>query len=105
MWFAAFMRRETDRGAFVMAVKRGSQQAGALFVIHNHLNGTASLYAPAPQAYFEDEPTDRLFEKALDTKPTAEIDDYLEKQKRFDPDLWIIETELGTGEPALELAK
>lgn len=104
MWFAAFMRRETARGAFVVAAKKGAQQAGAVFVVHNHLDNTATLYGPAPQAYFDEEDSgDRKFEQLLSAKPTSEVDQYLEKQQNFDPDLWIIETESGEGMPSLDL--
>lgn len=106
MWFAAFMRRETARGAFVVAAKKGAQQAGAVFVVHNHLDGTGSLYGPAPQAFFdEEESSERKFEQLLGVKPMFEIDQYLEKQKNFDPDLWIIETESGEGAPSLDLVE
>ncbi len=106
MWFAAFMRRETARGAFVLAAKKGAQQAGAVFVVHNHLDGTATLYGPAPQAFFDEEDSgERKFEKALTEKPMSDVDEYLAKQQNFDPDLWIIETESGEGEPSLELVE
>jgi hypothetical protein len=106
MWFAVFMRQESARGAYVSVVKTGAQQAGALFIIHNHLDGTQSLYSPAPQALLDDpEGDDRKFECALDTASQEDIDAYLEKQKNFDPDLWIIETESGSGEISLAIAK
>jgi len=104
MWFAAFMRREAARGAFVVAAKKGAQQAGAVFIVENHLNGTATLYGPAPQAFFDEEDSgERKFEKLIAEEPVNDIDAYLEKQERFDPDLWIIETESGEGNPSIEL--
>ena len=33
----------------------------------------------------------------------AAVDAYLEKQQKFDPDLWIIETESGTGDPSISV--
>lgn len=105
MWFAVFMRRETARGAFVTAVKKGAQQAGAIFIVHNHLDGTGSLYSPAPQPLVDDTLSERFFELVLEKVPQTEIDLYLEKQKRFDPDLWIIETESGSGNPSVELVE
>ncbi len=106
MWFAVFMRTESARGAYVSVLKSGAQQAGALFIMHNHLNGLFDLYAPAPQALM-DEPDgdDRKFERVLENVGQQEIDAYLEKQKNFDPDLWIIETESGSGAISLSLAK
>lgn len=104
MWFAVFMRRETERGAYVSVVNSGAQQAGAIFVIHNHLDNFVSLYAPAPQAVavIEDD-DDRSFEMIFERESQDVIDAYLEKQKKFDPDLWIIETESASGVPSLRI--
>lgn len=103
IWFAAFRQLETQRGAFVTAVRTGAQQAGAIFVIHNHLDGTASLYGPAPQSIFDEPVSGRQFEKVLENQSMDAIDVYMEKQIAFDPDLWLLETESGTGEPSLDM--
>ncbi len=103
IWFAVFMRRETQRGAYVSVIKRGADEAGALFIIHNHLNGSACLYAPAPQSLVEREDGERCFERVLENQQTGLVEQYLEKQRAFDPDLWIIETESGSGSPSLEI--
>ena len=106
MWFAVFMRLESARGAYVSVVKSGAQQAGALFIIQNHLDGTLSLYAPAPQALIEQpDGDDRKFECVQVKVSQEEIDTYLQKQGNFDPDLWIIETESGSGDISLSIAK
>ena len=104
MWFAVFMRLETARGAYVSVLKSGAQQAGALFIIENHLNGYLNLYSPAPQALLEEpDNDDRKFECVFENASQEDIDIYLEKQKNFDPDLWIIETESGSGEVSLSI--
>ena len=104
IWFAIFLRNETARGAYVTVARQGAQQAGAVFIAHNHLDGTLDLYGPAPQAFFEDaEEADRSFEKVLSKVDQNELDLYMDKQLNFDPDLWLIETESGLGEPSLSL--
>ena len=102
MWFTVFMRLERERGAFVSVVKSGSQEAGALFVIQNHLNGTLDLHAPAPQS-ITGEIDERKFECVLEKVDQSEIDAYLERQIKFDPDLWVIETESGAGDLKLDI--
>lgn len=101
MWLAVFMKMESDRGAYVTAARTGAQQAGSIFVIHNHLDGTASVYAPAPQAIASTE-GGRSFEKVHERIPQPDAEEYLQKQVNFDPDLWIIETESGSGDPVLD---
>lgn len=105
MWFAVFMRQETQRNAFVTVAKTGAQQAGAIFVIHNHLDGTGTLYGPAPQAYLDEPESGRCFEILLQSAPMSDVETALDKQKAFDPDLWIIETEAGEGTPSLEMSE
>ena len=103
MWFAVFMRMETSRGAYVSVLKSGAQQAGALYIVQNNLNGYLNLYSPAPQSLMDDN-DDRKLECRLENVNQEEIDSYLEKQKKFDPDLWIIETESGSGDLSLSIA-
>lgn len=97
------MKRESARGAYVTVLNKGAQQAGAIFVVQNHLNGTGSIYAPAPQSLLDDDGQDRKFELRLEQANQEVIDQFLDKQKQFDPDLWIIETESGSGPISLEL--
>ena len=105
MWLGVFMRQESARRAYVTVIKKGAQQAGAIFVMHLQPNGIVDLYGPAPQSVFESEESNRKFELLLQHAEQAEVDQYLERQKNFDPDLWIIETESGTGDISLEIMR
>lgn len=112
MWFAVFMKMETSRGAYVTVIKTGAQQAGAIFIIEVLGQGMSNLYSPAPQSFvdYSDDKADlmgdsRIFECALEHVEQAKLDEYLEKQKNFDPDLWIIETEAGSGDISLSIVK
>ena len=104
IWFAVFMRLETQRGAYVCIARRGAEQSGAVFVVHNLLDGTFTLYGPAPQSFFDEDNTqERMFELVHEAISKDELDTYLEKQVNFDPDLWIVETESGDGPVSLEI--
>lgn len=97
IWVAAYVRRCNVEGAFAAVRKRGAEEAGAIFVIVNRLDGTAMLYGPAPQAAFDDDmPADRSFTIVAGREgpvPEADIETRLQKEIRFDPDLWIVECE------------
>lgn len=97
IWVAAYVRRCNIEGAFAVVRKRGAEEAGAIFIVVNRLDGTAILYGPAPQAAFaEDTATDRAFSIVAGRDgpvPEADIDARLQKEIRFDPDLWIVECE------------
>lgn len=100
IWVAAYIRRCHGEGAYAVVRRRGAEEAGALFIKINRLDGTADLYGPAPQTAFgEAHPFDRAFSPCLRTQPAAEndVDAYLDRQLKFDPDLWIVEVEDRTG--------
>ncbi len=105
IWVSAYLRRCQTEGAFAAVRRRGAEEAGAIFVKLNRLDGTADLYGPAPQATFEDShPADRAFIACLRTQPApeAEVEAYLERQIRFDPDVWILEVEDRAGRHFLD---
>jgi hypothetical protein len=105
IWVAAYVRRCNVEGVFAALRRRGAEEAGAIFIKVNRLDGTADLYGPAPQTAFTDEhPVDRAFSAALKTMPApyAEAEAWLSRQVRFDPDLWIVETEDRAGRHFLD---
>lgn len=96
IWVSAYLRRCHVEGVFAVIRRRGADEAGVIFVKVNRLDDTADVYGPAPQSAFDDEyPIDRAFSPAMKAMPAseAEAEAYLARQIRFDPDLWIIETE------------
>jgi hypothetical protein len=94
LWVAAFLRSENSGGASACVMRRGAEEAGAIFVIHDHLDGAYTLYGPAPQSEAAGlEGGGRLFERLLDHGDRETLLRQMEKQQRFDPDCWIVETE------------
>jgi len=105
IWVAAYIRRCQAEGAFAAVRHRGAEEAGAIFVKLNRLDGTAELFGPAPQSVFEDaRPADRRFNRCLTEQPApeAKIEERLARELRFDPDVWIIEVEDRSGRHFLD---
>ena len=109
VWVSAYVRRCYVEGAFAVVRRRGAEDAGAIFIKINRLDDTADVYGPAPQTAFgqesgNDAPLDRAFSPALKTMPVPdpEAEAYLARQIRFDPDVWIIETEDRAGRHFLD---
>ena len=76
-----------------------------MFVKLTLLDGTALLFTPAPQsAYDTGRPVDRIF-TPLTAEPVeeAKVEERLQKEIRFDPDIWIIEIEDKAGRHFLDL--
>ena len=106
LWVGASVRRAYGEGAVATVVRRGAEEAGAIFVIVDRLNGSADLYGPAPQAAFEEsQPSDRLFQKLIEGESLDAISARLEREKRFDSDLWIVAIEDRAGRVFFETIK
>jgi len=82
------------RGDFAAVERKGEEQAGAIFIRQRFRDGLETLYAPAPQSFFDGEGGGgRLFEVRIDRKEQEEIRETLDRELKFDPDLWIVELE------------
>lgn len=102
IWISAFMKREMVDGCYSTIIRKGASEAGAIFVVHNHLDGTCSVYSQAPQAIFAEETNlDRRFEKIHDQVTENSAAEWLDRQVTYDPDCWVVETERKNGEPEL----
>ena len=105
IWVSAYLRRCQVEGAFAAIRRRGAEEAGAIFIKLNRLDGTAEIYGPAPQTAFDDShPVDRAFSPGLPAQPAPEADAeaYLARQVRFDSDVWIVEVEDRAGRHFLD---
>lgn len=105
IWVAAFLRRCEVEGAFAALRRRGAEEAGAVFIKINLLDGRAVLYGPAPQSTFDEaRPTERAFTVLSSDGPVpdSEVEAALARQLRFDPDLWIVEVEDRAGRNFLD---
>jgi len=105
IWVAAYLRRCQVEGVDAVLRRRGAEEAGAIFIKVNRLDGTADLYGPAPQSHFDDaRPSERAFAPAMKVQPApdADVEASLARQLRFDPDLWIVEVEDRAGRHFLD---
>ena len=105
LWVAAYIRRAFVEGAFAAVVRRGSEEAGAILVVVDWLDGTVDLYGPAPQTAFDDsKPTDRLFSRLGERIDRLAMQARIASETRFDSDIWVVEIEDRQGRSFLEIA-
>ena len=105
IWVAAYLRRCQVEGSPAVLRRRGAEEAGAIFIKLNRLDGTAELFSPAPQSAFDEaHPSDRAFIRSLGETPVpeAKVEERIGREVRFDPDAWIIEIEDRKGRHFLE---
>ena len=107
IWVSAYLRRCEIDGANAVLRRRGAAEAGAIFVKIDRLDGTATLYEPAPQSVALPLGVDRLFVRAHERDFVAadEIEKRLKREAAFDPDIWIVEVEDRAGIARLEVAR
>lgn len=99
IWVAAFVRRHNDLGHMCVVSKKGDAIAGQIFVELDHLDGTVSLYAPAPARV--DESADRSFQIRFNHVEPEKVSARIAQESEFDPDFWLISLEMRNGDPGL----
>ncbi len=106
IWVSAYLRRCAVEGASAMLRRRGSPEAGAIFVKVDRLDGYCVLFGPAPQSEMRDDGVDRLWSPVHKTPLLSEAaaEERLRKEVDFDPDIWIVEVEDRQGRSFLDQA-
>ena len=80
IWVAAFVRRHNDLGHLCVVARRGDPVAGQIFIHVDHLDGTVSLYAPAPASSLADGEADRVFQRRFDHVAPEQARDRLARE-------------------------
>ena len=89
IWVGALIRRAEQGGAFAVVARRGDNRAGAVLVkAVNRRDGSVRLFAEATRGDGE-----RVWMQPVPDRGEGELDAYVERARRIDPDLWVIEIE------------
>lgn len=89
VWVSALIRRAELDGAFATVVKKGDARAGDVVVkAYNTSTRTARLYSQSLD--MNGEP---LWIQPVTSEMESELDAYLERRRKYDPDLWVVEIE------------
>jgi hypothetical protein len=95
---AAHLRRASAGGAFATIARRGDPDAGVIFV-------RVLMGERAARLYFEgrDDLGSPIWREAFDDlRPESEAEDYIAREIRRDPDLWVIDIEDREGRAFLD---
>ncbi len=85
----AVIRRAEVEGAQAFVAKKGVEESGAVFLKIDRLDGQALVLAQARRGEGE-----LVWTRPLgDWAPEDKVRAYLDRQMKFDPDLWILEIE------------
>ena len=80
-------------GGWGAVLRKGAEEAGAVHVIVNHLDGTCHLFGPAPGESYDELGDRRWFAEVTPPGTLVDAMALLDRRLRFDPDLWIVEVE------------
>jgi len=89
LWVSAHLRRGNAEGVPMMVVRKGDRSRGTVLLKINRLDGFCWVLTQVRHL-------GRLAwtrGTGPDPVPEAEADRYIERQARYDPDLWVIEIE------------
>ena len=93
IWVAALIRRVELAGAYATVVIRGDARAGEVLVkTIDRRTGRCELFSGAQDADGE-----RVWIKPTSGSTESEIETYVERAHRFDPDIWVVEIEDADG--------
>jgi hypothetical protein len=88
IYVQALIRRCEIAGASAYVVRKGAEEAGAIFLKLNRLEGGITVLSPARRG------EERVWMRPLgESADETRVSDYFAKQTRIDPDIWIVEIE------------
>lgn len=102
-FFAAqLVRRVNGSGGFAAVLKKGAEEAGAIHIAVPRRDGSLHFYVPAMQLSYDNVTTGgRLFQRDPSIADDAALGAFIEKEKRFDPDFWVVELEMPSDDAEL----
>ncbi|MEQ1714899.1 MAG: DUF1491 family protein [Hyphomicrobium sp.] len=94
IWVKAYLRRCAGHGALGVVARHGDDDAGAIYIKILRGDGRAALFGPAP-AGLSDADFDRRWVALLQGAfvEEREVTDRIDREARFDSDLWVVEIE------------
>jgi hypothetical protein len=87
IWVGALIRRAEIGGAFAVVVRKGDPRAGAVLVkVLNRTDRSVRLYSEATRGDGE-----RIWMQPVASTVESDLDAYVERTARIDPDVWVVE--------------
>jgi len=89
IWVGALIRRVELGGGFAVVARKGDPRAGAVLVkVLNRSTGEARLLSEATRGDGE-----RVWMEPAASREEPDLDRYIERAVRIDPDVWVVEIE------------
>ena len=92
---AGLIRAIESQGGFATVIAKGEKDAGTILLLTIYRGANAVLFERMPQL---DGSRPYIAAKQQNSEKPEEIFEYLEKRKRQDTDIWILEADIADGE-------
>ncbi|QDZ09612.1 DUF1491 family protein [Devosia ginsengisoli] len=102
LWCGVFVRRHNDLGNMCVVSRRGDPIAGQVFIEVDHLDGTRSLFTPAPMASRQDDAS-LVFQRRFNRVEPPRVTERIDQEVNFDPDLWVLSLDLRGDDVGIEV--
>ena len=97
---AGLVRMIESHGGSAMVIAKGEKDAGTLLIVTMYRGEDARLFERMPQL---DGSRPFIATKSQDAEKPYEFSDYLERRRRQDPDIWILEADIADAERFIAL--
>ncbi|MDX1704503.1 MAG: DUF1491 family protein [Altererythrobacter ishigakiensis] len=91
---AGMIRAIESQGGFASVIAKGEKDAGTILILTIYRGENAVLFERLPQL---DGSRPFIAAKQQNPEKPREIFEYLEKRKKQDPDIWILEADIADG--------
>jgi len=89
------IRAIESQGGFASVIAKGERDAGTILVLTIYRGENAVLFERMPQL---DGSRPYIAAKRQNPENQQEIFEYLEKRRKQDPDIWVVEADIADGE-------
>jgi hypothetical protein len=104
IWVDAFLRQAMINGHFGAVLHKGAEEAGAVLLVVNHLDGGHDLLEPPPGPAYGEDGTRQFLKSRTPPQAWAEIAGRIARKRKSDPDLWVVEVEDRNGFGGAQIA-
>ena len=88
LWVSSLVRRADQAGEFAAVLKKGDETAGQVLLLARRRSGMMQVFT---RTLNESGDYSWTVAVEVDEENITKVNEYVERQMRFDPDLWVVE--------------
>ena len=97
---SSMIRLAESNGGFAMVLHKGERDAGTILIVSMFRGDNVRLYERMPQL---DGTRPFVLTKTQDIEKSKEFDDYVNRRRSQDPDIWVLEVDIADPERFIAL--